>query len=342
MMNAMDDFNRVNQTAGIALLALIFLASGCAAPSAPPIGQWFGPTTPATVSIQNLPQLDATARVVKTAHYDIYTTIGDTELLNKIAQLMEGSLTAYQTLAPDTQVSKTPMECYIFRERNQWAEFTREHTGEQAPLYLQINRGGYTIGDWYVAYYIGEGSTLSVAAHEGWHQFVARHFKGRLPAFLEEGLATMFEGVQFKNGVPCYNLSINQNRAILLRSAIESNSLWPLEDLIGMNAGQIVARPGNKIDAWYAQAWALGRFLWDGDNAAHRPILRQILADTADGTIYDPTGPHHNRLRGWSALGAKAMFEHYFGESFDKIEADYQTFCRHVAYDELPAMSEQP
>jgi hypothetical protein len=326
------------------LLALALAACGCADPpaAAPPIGQWFGPNAPAAVSIQAQTQLDPTARLVKTAHYDIYSTIDDDEMLGKIAQLMEGSLTAYETLDPHSQPSTTPMECYIFAKRNDWAEFTREHAGAQTPLLLQINRGGYTIGDWYVAYNIGETSTLSVAAHEGWHQFVARHVKARLPPFLEEGLATMFEGVQFKNGVPCYNLSINQNRSIALRTAMDNNSMWPLVDLLGMNAGDIVGRPGNKIEAWYAQAWALGRFLWDADNGIHRPALRQLLADAADGTIYDPTGPHRNRLRYWNQIGVKAMLEHYLGESFDKIDADYQTSCRHIAYDELPRVSEMP
>jgi NADH-quinone oxidoreductase subunit B len=231
---------------------------------------------------------------------------------------------------------------YVFAERDQWAEFTREHTGADAHLYLQINNGGYTIGDRYVAYDIGQASTLSVAAHEGWHQFLGRHFLARLPAFLEEGLATMYEGVQFKNGLPCYNLSINQNRAIMLRTAIDSHSLWSLEDLLAMNAGQVVGRPGNKINAWYAQAWALGRFLWDGDNAAYRPALQRILADTRDGTVYDPTGPHHNRLRPWTTAGVKGMLEHYLQMDFAQIDAHYQAYCQHIADDELPSMSELP
>jgi hypothetical protein len=325
--------------AGI-IVTVAALLGGCA--TAPPIGVWFGPTAPADVNIQSLAQMDVTARVVHTAHYDIYTTIEDDDRVKQLAQLMEGSLTAYETMAPNTKLTRHPMDCFIFARRDQWAEYTREHTGDSAHLYLQINNGGYTIGDRYVAYDIGEASTLSVAAHEGWHQFLGRHFIARLPAFIEEGLATMYEGVQFKDGLPCYNLSINQNRAIQLRSAIESNSLWPLEDLLAMNAGQVVGRPGNKINAWYAQAWALGRFLWDGDNAAYRPDLQRILADTANGTVYDPTGPHHNRLRPWSTDGVKGMLEHYLGMDFAEINTRYQAFCQHIADDELPSMSETP
>jgi hypothetical protein len=321
-----------------ALLTLVF---GCASPS-PQIGQWIGPSTSAAVSIAPAPDTGGAARLLQTPHYKIYTTIQSDEMVNRIAQLMEGSLTAYRQLAPDVPLTTYPMECYIFASRSQWAEFTRENTGEDADLYLHINRGGYTRNDWYVAYYIGDGSTISVAAHEGWHQFVWRHFKGRLPPFLEEGLATMFEGVQFKDGLPTYNLSINQNRAIALRTAIEGHWLWPLDEAIGMHAGMILNRPGERIDAWYAQAWGLGRFLWDGDGQKYRPALLRLLNDTANGTVYDPTGTHRNHLRGWNPIGVKAMFEHYLGMDFDQINEAYLRFIHHIAYEELPGESEEP
>lgn len=324
-----------------AMVLLMLLVCGCAE-KAPPIGQWFGPDAPAQVLLVPAPGTDGHARLAQTAHYKIFTTISDSDYVTRIGQLMEGSLTAYNTLAPGTRPSVTPLECYVFAKRFQWEEFTREHTGERAGLYLQINRGGYTLGDWYVAYDIGQDATLSVAAHEGWHQFVARHFRAGLPPFVEEGLATLFEGVQFKDGLPCFNLSINQNRAIELRTAIENNTLWPLEDVLGMNAGLVVGRPGPKIDAWYAQAWGLGRFLWDGDGGSHRAALQRMLADTADGTVYDPTGPHRNRLRNWNGASVKAMLEHYLQMDFDQINDAYQAYCRHIAFDELPVMSETP
>lgn len=317
-------------------IALVGLLGGCAAQA--PVGQWFGPTTPTTFTVQPVPNIP-TARLFRTPHYDIYTTIQDDDLTGKLCQLMEGSLVAYHTLAPDVRLTTYPMQCYIFAKRAEWAEFTVEHCGGEAGAYLKINRGGYTRGDWYVAYYIGESSTLSVAAHEGWHQFVARHFKGRLPPFIEEGLATMFEGVEFHNGLPQYNLSINQDRAIALRKAIDDDDLWPLEQVIGMHAGQVLNQRGAKIDAFYAQAWGMGRFLWDGDNQAHRAALQQLLADTARGKVYDPTGTLRFKLRPWHPWAVKPMLEHYLGMSFDQIEASYDQFIRSVAYDELPLIS---
>jgi Protein of unknown function (DUF1570) len=325
----------------IGVLAVLVFVTGCA--QQPTVGQWFGPLQPGPLTIQDVRLPDGTAKLVKTPHYEIYSTMNDDQFLTKIGQLMEGSLTAYQTLAPDVPATDRPMECYMFAKRVQWAEFTRERTGQDVNIYLQINRGAYTLHDFYVAYYIGPVSTCSVAAHEGWHQFVFRHFKGRLPPFLEEGLATMFESVRFEeNGLPQFNLSMNQTRAISLRRAMDNGSLWALDEVVGMNAGQVVGKPGEKVDAFYAQAWALARFLWDADNAKYRPVLRQILADTASGTVFDPYHTLHGqfvRLRPLNPEGVKAMLEHYMGMPFDQIEDKYNHYIRYLAYDELPEQS---
>jgi len=325
----------------LALLVVCGLLCGCGS-STPPVGEWFGPTVPAVVTIEHLPKLDAAAVQAHTLHYNIYSTIGDDGEVNRIAQLMEGSFAAYRTLDPDIAPTHTPMECYVFGNHAQWAEFTREKTGASASIYLQINRGGYTIGDWYVSYYLGENSTLSVAAHEGWHQYAFRHFKGRLPPFMDEGFATLFEGVKFRNGLPRYNLSINQNRAIALRRAIEKNQLFPLEQVVGMHAGQVVSKPGDEIEAFYAQAWGFARYLWDADGARYRPAMRQILSDTAAGTVYDPTYTLRSRIRPWNPACVKPMLEHYLGMPFAQIDQDYNAFIRHVADDELPSESDEP
>lgn len=162
--------------------------------------------------VNNAPQV----KVLRTPHYKIYTTVDDRPDLNdRIAQLMEGAFGAYRTVGGNVPVTDYPMQCYIFANRVQWERFTLMHAGPDADIYLKIARGGYTIHDWYVAYYIGDISTYSVAAHEGWHQYVNRHFKGRLPPFLEEGIACMFENVEWDGNLPRWNLSLNPSRTCL-------------------------------------------------------------------------------------------------------------------------------
>ena len=59
------------------------------------------------------------------------------------------------SFAPDVKLSPNPLDCYIFESRQEWANFTKRHTGADAAVYLQINRGGYTLNDWFVD--CGEG-----------------------------------------------------------------------------------------------------------------------------------------------------------------------------------------
>src|SRR5689334_2923145 len=179
--------------------------AGCPGCSGSGNNPWTGPSAKAPVTVDDWADNAPFGKVLKTPHYAIHTTITDAEVLDKLPQVLEGAYGQYQAFVIGPQQTK-PMDCYVFAKRSEWAQFTAQHTGADAAIYLQITRGGYTIGDWFVSYYVGENATYSVASHEGWHQYVARHFKGRLPPFLEEGTACMFENVKFKDGLPRWDL----------------------------------------------------------------------------------------------------------------------------------------
>ena len=278
----------------------------------------------------------STARVVRSRHYAIHTTISDNDFLEKLSELMESALAQYQQFTPGVRVSPTPMDCYVFQGRQEWADFTSDKTGEDAALYLQINRGGYTVRDWYVAYFIGEIGTYAVAAHEGWHQYVARHFKSRMPPFLEEGIATMFENVRFystSSAPPVFDLSPKSHRADKLRHAVDSKNLWPIEKLITMHAGDVVALPGAKIEAFYAQNWAFAEFLWDAEGGKYRPALQRLLSDCANGTLYADSRSSRRRFGdSWNPDTVRPMLEHYLGMDLAQIEQAYLAYCRKIAY----------
>jgi hypothetical protein len=304
---------------------------------------WDGPKMLATVNVADVGNSAPKLKLVTTQHYKIFTTIDDRpDMLDRMAQLMEGAFIAYQGMVPEVTPTNYPMQCYLFATRLQWATFTRQHTGADAPVYLQITRGGYTIHDWYVAYYIGDIGTYSVAAHEGWHQFVARHFHGRLPPFLEEGLACMFENVEWSGDLPRWNLSRNPSRALSLRKALDAHELFPLEKLVTLHAGQVVGQSNIRIEAFYSQDWAFARYLWEGENGKYRPALQRLLADTAAGTTYDPTGSHRYPYLGWNPAGVRPMLEHYLGEDLSVTDNGYQKFMQKIAYQELSEQFELP
>ena len=308
---------------------LIALAAGCASGTSG--SAWTGPRKVAPVTTQPWAFSDQPARALRTPHYLIHTTIDDQAVLDRLSQVLEGAYTQYQVFAPAPKSAK-PMNCYIFRKRSEWAAFTSQNTGADAAIYLQITRGGYTIGDWFVSYYVDDRATFSVAAHEGWHQYVARHFKGRLPPFLEEGTACMFERVVFSGDLPRWDLSINPNRAQGLRQAIEKNVLFPLDKLCAMHAGDVVHLPGDKIEAFYAQNWAFARFLWDAGDGRYRDRFKKLLADTAAGTVRDPSGTLQRVQRGWSPSSVRPMLEDYLGKPLPEIESEYRAFMQETAY----------
>ena len=58
------------------------VVAGCASPG--DLGQWTGPVAPAKTSVQEWTFGEDKARVLKSAHYHVYTTIEDEEMLSKI------------------------------------------------------------------------------------------------------------------------------------------------------------------------------------------------------------------------------------------------------------------
>jgi hypothetical protein len=224
------------------------------------------------------------------------------------------------------------MECYLFEGRRQWAQFTQDHTGDDAAVYLQINRGGYTVRDWFVAYYIGTVGTYAVAAHEGWHQYVARNFKSRLPPFLEEGIATMFENISWSPRGPHWNLASNPSRAEKLRDAIEQSQLWSLEQLCTMHAGDVVSLSGDRIETFYAQNWAFAHFMLYADNGAYRPAFTKMLAELSSGEADQYTGRRRSPPDNWDPRTVRPLLEHYLKMNMKQIDRAYQAYIRKLAY----------
>ena len=315
------------------ILVLLFAATGCST-SRPHLG---GLPAPAATRIESWSYEGNPGRKLITPHYVIYTTLRDDDVAAGVAQVMEGALSQYRRLAPDVPPSGQPMACYLFQTRDEWAAFTRTRTGADAAVYLQINRGGYTVRDWYVAYFIGDLGTYSVAAHEGFHQYVARHFRSRLPPFLEEGLACMFEEVHWASAgggpwLPRWSLATNRSRLVGLRHAYEGGYLLPLAQLASMHAGQVVDRPPEQIEAFYAQSWAFARFLWEAEAGRYRPALRRILTEAADGTLY----PGDRTLRTddglWDPDSARPLLEHYLGADLETLDEAFRRYVGRVAY----------
>ena len=283
------------------LLCLTLCVTGCVGNAGEVVAWPDGPTN---------------GRIVRTEHYDLHTTLSDAVLLDAMADTMERTHKLYEKLAPLPERaeeraggSDERMEAFIFALRDEWVDHTRETTGRQSRIYLQISRGGYAHDKSFATFYHGGPQTLSVCRHEGWHQYVANGFIRRPPAVLEEGIATLFEG-----GFDGEDLSrprMNAGRLSKLREAVRRQRAWPLAKLLTMDAGDVVGTDGRTIDTFYAQAWALARFLVSDDDL--RPGFRDLLAAYAAGQAAGPTS---------------RVFETYLKVSFDDLSRRYEAYVR--------------
>jgi len=79
-------------------------------------------------------------------HYVIYSTLEDRELLFRMGAVMEGAWGMFREVAPEVPGPGRPMECYLFETRSQWAAFTRQHTGDDAAVYLRPHGDGLLVG----------------------------------------------------------------------------------------------------------------------------------------------------------------------------------------------------
>ena len=179
---------------------------------------------------------DAQGFIISTPNYRIYTTIDDDRILIRLPVFLERALAHYTTAITDLPLPTNRLETYLFRTRGQWQLKTQQLLPDQADMFANLGRGGFTTKGISVLYYIDwygyTRDTFAIAAHEGWHQYTQQTFKHQLPIWLEEGVATYMEGYRTNDGEATFQPSANRERRDALRSAVRSGQLIPLKELL--------------------------------------------------------------------------------------------------------------
>jgi hypothetical protein len=274
-----------------------------------------------------------------TAHYQIFTTLLDPLMLSQVPGFMESAYRGYNDQLAEPIETTTLFTVYLFAKRQEWEGFTISFAGEQAPMYLKIKSGAYYLNDACVAYNIGRERTFSVLGHEGWHQFNKKHFKFRIPSWLDEGIAMLFETSRYERGLFYFEPGQNLGRLGALKKTIMKNQMYPIKDLIAMNPGEAIVTSDDAVMAFYSQAYALVRFLREDNYGKRLGNYHQLLQDGLKGKW--PLEKEGRRIAEdrnvpltvwWNrAIGTK-LFERYIGSDFDQIEQEYQIFCNKIVY----------
>jgi len=266
---------------------------------------------------------------IVSGHWQIRTTVRDEYLLTYLPLLLEDAFVAYQKQLSTQRKPLRPLRGYLFSDKREWMTFTRSYAPEISSVTDHITAGGYQYKGTYVSFYIGRKGTLANATHEGLHLFWAETFGTPIPSWLNEGLAVQFEGHQRVDGRLVVDLSENRNRQINLRYAIVHKRLIPLEELIGLHPGDVIAGSQNNWQAYYGQVWALYRFMRDGRGGRYRPALRRIIEDCKRGRYPVDVGMGGRAERRQAA--AVERFSAYLPVAFEQFKREYVRFARQLA-----------
>jgi hypothetical protein len=273
-----------------------------------------------------------------TAHYEIFATLVEPEMLCKVPQFMEAAYKAYNSQLPNPVEISTKLTVYLFAQRAQWEHFTGLFAGEYAETFNKIQAGAYYHNGACVAYDIGQERTFFALGHEGWHQFTGRVFKYRLPSWLDEGSAMLFEAYVSVKGKISFEPAANSNRLDALKKTLANGSLMPLKELIAINPGQVLSTDKTQAAmAFYSQSYALVRFLRESGNGKRLGVYRRLLADGMEGkwpldaasmeVAIDRNMP---RTILWNHIVGTMLFQEYIGTDFDAIEKEYLEFCNRL------------
>ena len=276
---------------------------------------------------------------VSTEHYDIFTTLLEPLMLCDVPGFVESAYRGYNDQLPEPIETTSRFEVYLFAERRQWEDFTRSFAGTQARLYCKIKAGAYYLNGACVAYNIGRERTFAVLGHEGWHQFNSRHFKFRLPSWLDEGVAMLFETSRSERGLFYFEPGRNLYRLGGLKMTLMRNKMIPLRELIAMNPGEAIVKSDDAVAAFYSQSYALVRFLREeGYGKRLRRYRRMLLGGLkGDWSIGEPA----KRIAAdrnipltvrWNRAVGSRLFKEYIGDDFGRIEKEYLAFCRKIIY----------
>lgn len=286
-----------------------------------------------TLELSNSERIRGVA--ITTRHYRIHTTSGDEVLVNRMAPFAESMLEAYRLMFPDLPGPPERMVSFVVGTRPQWVRVVQQQWNAQAGPFLTVQRGGVTAGGISVLYDLGQRDTLVLLAHEGWHQYAQMVLRDPLPVWLDESVATLFEGFRSEPDAAAlprtvFRVWANPERFDRLREASQSNALRGLRELLELTPGQLASEGGDAL-TWYAQCWALA--LWMHEDPDRSAILRGLLADAHRGSLWrrveSRLGPRAAMLGSSRRVGSE-VFRTYFDDDLDRAERSYRAFVDRV------------
>lgn len=274
-----------------------------------------------------------------TQHFDIHTTDRSMAVAERLPGMMEAAVKNYTTAFTALAQPKSRLDMYVMATRPQWQKLTLMELGERGRQLIGIARGGFSIGGRAFLFDIGSADTMSIACHEGWHQYSQRNFAEALPVWAEEGCATFMEGHRWRAGGVIFSGWNNAERFDRLREAVDKGDLLPLETVLTAAPDQILAMGNEAGVTYYAQVWAMVHFLREGEGGKYKAAFERLLKDAQAGRIsaavVDSTrragnGDNRGRMLILARGLGTQVFRTYINPDLSRAEAEYRAFISQI------------
>ncbi len=274
--------------------------------------------------------------MLTTKHYRIFTTARSYAIRTYLPGFMEAAYRNYLAL---TGLADSPaagsMPIYMLGSRREWAALTKTVLGAGSGA-LNIEAGGYCHRGICVFWEMGGTGTLSVASHEGLHQFFHHRLRNQLPMWLEEGLCTQAEGYRIRGDSVLFTPANNPGRFNALRAAIVNDRWIPLDRLLPMDSLDAIVGGTERAVGYYGQLWALVQFIRSDES--YRLGLERILADAVAGRLHVAMKVPASALmrlrargRAYNRTVSEPLFRHYIFADLPAFERRYAAFAKKLA-----------
>ncbi len=271
-------------------------------------------------------------QVISSSHYRLFSTVTRRDLRENLPGFMEAAHSNYLLL---TNLSANdldaPLDMYVLGTRREWADLTQHRLGERANLYLQVEAGGYCLGGVCVLWDIGTSATMSIASHEGLHQFLWHRLAHRIPMWAEEGLCAVAEGIELYDSYVSFTPDRNVSRYSDLRRAIIQGYWIELPDLLPMDGGDAISGKPHQATGYYGQVWALSLYI--KSVPAYRDGFHRMLLDAQMGRLDKEVGLTPDVMarmhtRGYNRAVSETIFRHYITDDLQAFEDGWLKFAK--------------
>lgn len=282
-------------------------------------------------------------QLLVTPNYKIFTTSPRDDFVDHLPLFFEAALAHYTTHLGNLPRPNGRMDTYLFQDRRQWAAKTREILPNQSNVFETLGRGGFATQGTAVLYYIdhprsrSSRDTFSIAAHECWHQYTQQTFRNPLPIWLEEGVATYMESFRVStDGQPEFMPWRNGERWRALRRANSDDNLIPLSELLRRSPQSFLETGKHRLLVYYAQVWALTRFLAEGEDGKYRAGLEDVLYDAATGklagrlTSSEFSSRHGRRISAATGRSGPWIILEYFNPDLEAFEEEFLAYIDRI------------